>query len=281
MKNICSICESNSSKIFDALVLGIYVTDYFQCDNCGFIQTEKPYWLEKAYASPIASIDVGLVYRNLYLSNILPSILDTFSNKEDSYIDYGGGYGMFVRIMRDKGFDFYLHDIYAENLFAKHFELKDCSRPKKFASLTAFEVFEHLVNTVGELEKMFELSDTIIFSTELQPKATFSHAGDWWYFMPETGQHIAFYSLKSLEILSRKYNCKLYTNGNNLHIFTKDEMIHDPFIAEVTTPRSIKERVFNKLVGKFIRKPKEIPSYRTSLLQQDFQLYRSMVNNKA
>ena len=64
----CKICESESHKFAKASVLGRYEVDYFQCSNCGFVQTEDPYWLEEAYSDAIASSDVGLVFRNTMLS---------------------------------------------------------------------------------------------------------------------------------------------------------------------------------------------------------------------
>lgn len=275
MNNVCNICGSSTSKVFDAMVLEKYKTDYFQCENCGFIQTDKPHWLKEAYVSAITSIDVGLIYRNLDFSNIVPPVLDLFSSEEDAYIDYGGGYGMFVRILRDKGYDFYLHDMYAENLFAKHFELKDYNGKSKFAALTAFEVFEHLEDPIEELDKMFKLSDTIIFSTDLQPETTFKRPDDWWYFVPETGQHISFYTTRSLEFLSQKFNCKLYSNKYNLHMFTKQHLSKNPFLQSAPV-NSIIERIYKKI----LKKPIGTSSKRTSLLQQDFQLYKNKGKNK-
>ena len=38
--------------------------------------------------------------------------------------------------------------------------------------VTAFEVFEHLVNPRIDAEDMFSLSDTILFTTELVPEIT-------------------------------------------------------------------------------------------------------------
>lgn len=277
MNKVCNICGGETSKIFDALVLGKYTVDYLQCKSCGFIQTEKPYWLKEAYVSAITSIDVGLIYRNLSFSATVPAILDMFSTKGESYIDYGGGYGMFVRIMRDKGYDFYLHDIYAENMFAKYFELKDFSGDGKFAALTAFEVFEHLEDPLNELEKMFELSDTIIFSTALQPRSGFTSAEDWWYFTPETGQHIAFYNTQSLEIISKKYNCHLYSNKSDLHILTRRKLSADPFEQKPGDRKTIFQRIANRLAGA----PREIQHPRETLLEQDFQLYRNKINGKS
>ncbi len=40
----------------------------------------------------------------------------------DPFLDYAGGYGVFTRLMRDIGFDFYWHDPYTQNLFANGFE---------------------------------------------------------------------------------------------------------------------------------------------------------------
>ncbi len=50
---------------------------------------------------------------------------------------------MFVRLMRDNGFDFYRSDRQCENLFAKGFEASLDVSPS-YELLTAFEVFEHL-----------------------------------------------------------------------------------------------------------------------------------------
>ena len=47
---------------------------------------------------------------------------------------------------------------------------------------------------------------------------------NWWYIMPETGQHIALYSVKSLEILTQKMGLNFFTNGKNFHPFTKKKI---------------------------------------------------------
>lgn len=183
---------------------------------------------------------------------------------------------MFVRVMRDKGYDFYLHDIYAENLFARYFELKNYPGKGNFAALTAFEVFEHLENPAEELTAMFDLTDTIIFSTDLQPVQSFTKAADWWYFTPETGQHISFYNTMSLTILSQRFDCKLYSNGHNLHMLTKQNFLKDPFSDTGTPIKSLTKRIINGIAEKLV----DNKTQRTSLLQQDFELYRSKLNNE-
>jgi transcription initiation factor TFIIIB Brf1 subunit/transcription initiation factor TFIIB len=56
----CKICESESFYFANANILNKYNAAYFKCTNCGFVQTEEPYWLEEAYSQPIAETDSGL-----------------------------------------------------------------------------------------------------------------------------------------------------------------------------------------------------------------------------
>lgn len=79
----CKICESISLKFAEAHILNKkYKIDYFQCQNCNFIQTEYPYWLSEAYSQAIASSDEGLIFRNLMLSQITKNIIDRLFDSE-------------------------------------------------------------------------------------------------------------------------------------------------------------------------------------------------------
>lgn len=220
---ICKVCGNKSSLLFNTKVLHKYDVDYFKCTNCQFIQTENTHWLSESYSNAITNLDIGLVYRNILFSKIVNNIIFWFFNKKGKFVDYGGGYGMFVRIMRDMGFDFYRQDKYCDNLFAVHFDVEDVAF-QKYEMLTAFEVFEHLEDPIGELEKMMQYSDNILFSTELQPN-DISTPEDWRYFIPTTGQHIALHSHKSLNILASKYGFNYY-NRKSMHLFTRKKLNH-------------------------------------------------------
>ena len=266
----CKICKKTCHPLFNSTVLEKYQVSYFQCQSCKFIQTEKPYWLDEAYSSAIGRLDIGLLYRNSEFCQILPSILDKFTTTKDSYLDYGGGYGVFVRMMRDRGYDFYLYDKYCENLFADFFNLSDYGS-KRFAALTAFEVFEHLVDPIQEIFKMFEFSDVIIFSTEIQPDINFKSDQDWWYFVPFGGQHVALYTVNSLKQIASLFECKLYTNSQNLHVLSKLSM-DDPF--EQKRPESFFDRA-SRFVKSKLSSPPAVSGQRKSLLSTDFELVKS------
>src|SRR4051812_7809736 len=106
----CKICQMEARPFDSGKVLGKYEVEFFCCTNCGFVATQEPTWLEEAYASPITSSDVGYVSRNLAYSKMVKSILLLMFDANSRFIDFGGGYGMFVRLMRDLGFDFRWQD---------------------------------------------------------------------------------------------------------------------------------------------------------------------------
>lgn len=264
---ICKICGSAAPVLFNSktTILQKYPIDYFRCSKCDFIQTEKPYWLEEAYNSPITSLDIGLISRNIAISRPLSSLIHSFFNKDGAFLDYGGGYGMLVRMMRDSGFNFYRFDSYCDNLFARHFDLSD-TPIRKFELLTAFELFEHLENPLEELQKMLQFSDSVFFSTELAPNTKLSSPDDWWYFAPETGQHIALYSEKSLRALAAKVDCNYYTDGRTLHLITRRKL--NPTMFRLAIHPKI-ARVVTKAAGQ------------KSLLSRDFNFIKDSINGNA
>ncbi|AFH50774.1 Methyltransferase type 11 [Ignavibacterium album JCM 16511] len=213
----CKICDNKSSLAFTAKVLNKYDVKYFKCNSCGYLFTENPYWLDEAYKNPINISDTGIIMRNIYFSKIVSSILYFCYDKSAKFLDYAGGYGIFTRLMRDIGFDFYWHDDYTTNLLARGFEKSD----EQYELLTAFEVFEHFDKPVEELEKMLKLSDSILFSTVSLPQEI--PQKDWWYYGFEHGQHISFYSEKTLKTLALKFGLNFYP-FKNLFLITRKKL---------------------------------------------------------
>jgi len=210
----CKICNQENEPIFDARILGKYDVKYYSCKNCGFLQTEEPYWLDEAYDESINVSDTGYMQRNLNFSKKLTILLSLLFNKKAKFLDYAGGYGVFVRMMRDIGFDFYWDDKFTTNIFAKGFEHKK----QNVGAITTFESFEHYVDPIEEIEKLLSISKTIIFSTELVPEPA-PLPESWWYYGLEHGQHISFYSEKTFHYIAKKYKLT-YCNLGSLHILT-------------------------------------------------------------
>lgn len=262
-KEICKICSSESVYLFTEKILNKYQTKYFQCEKCKFIQTENPFWLDEAYADAINYSDIGYIYRNINNSKITKFIINNFFESDKKYLDVGGGYGVFTRIMRDFGYDFYNYDPFCKSLFSSNFNLdKKEINENKFEIVTFFEVLEHVAEPISFLQEMFKLSDNILFTTELCDETKkYISANDWWYFDPYNGQHISFYSLNSLKTIAKTFNCNLFSE-NGFHLMTKNNVNNMKYKLIMTNFYSI----INSL-----KKP------RKSLLITD---YNSIINKK-
>jgi hypothetical protein len=214
----CKVCEKTALAFGNGKVLGRHLVQYFRCDHCGFIQTEQPYWLEEAYCEAITKTDIGLVGRNVSLAGLVKLIIAGMFDSQAKFLDYGGGYGMFARLMRDAGLDFYLYDQYCQNLFAKGFALEGPEN-ESFELVTAFEVFEHLVDPMRDIERMRQFSPSILFTTTLVPTPA-PLPGEWWYYGLEHGQHVALYSYETLSFIAEHFGVSLVSDRKCFHLLT-------------------------------------------------------------
>ncbi len=217
----CKVCGAPSVLFGEANVLKKYQVQYFRCEKCGFIQTEAPYWLEDAYSSAIARQDVGIMQRNLMNREITSAVLNLLFPSASKCVDFGAGHGVLVRLMRDRGFNFFWTDLHATNDYARGFEYQEGTA---FDFLTAFEVLEHLVDPIFGLQKLMDLSDNVFISTYLVPKPV-PRLTDWWYYAPMSGQHIAFHTEESLRLLAARFGRHLLSVGP-YHLFTKKPQSH-------------------------------------------------------
>lgn len=206
--------------IFFGTILKKYSVQYYRCSSCEYVCTENPYWLSESYKNSINVTDTGIISRNIHASKTVSCIFVLFFNKNINGLDYGGGYGILTRLMRDIGFNFFWWDPHTKNLFAQGYEYpQQC---KEIDVITAFENFEHYLNPIEDLKTLFSISHNIIFSTDLLPNPV-PKPEEWWYYGLEHGQHISFYSRHTLQTIARRFNVQYYSH-NNLHFFTSKKI---------------------------------------------------------
>ena len=214
----CSVCGSQARIRFSASVLLRYQASFFLCPTCGLLFTPNPFWLEEAYNSAIAKADTGILARNVRLSRIASCFLFSAGVGDRTCIDVAGGYGLFVRLMRDVGFDFLWSDPYCSNLFARGFE---ADQNQQATVATAFEVLEHVADPVGFIGDLFRSTkcEFLLCSTETfagEPPAP----QDWWYYAFSEGQHISFYQRETLAKIAGQLGLNLCSEGN-IHLFSR------------------------------------------------------------
>lgn len=212
----CRVCGNAIERAFATGTLLSRPIDFFECMRCLYVQTETPYWLDEAYEESINRSDTGILERNLANVGLVLATLQLLGDKNGKVLDYAGGYGILVRLLRDAGVDALWSDTHTENLLAKGFEYKD----ESLTLLTAFEAFEHFVDPVKEMSNLVSLSPNILLTTTLIPKPT-PKPQDWWYYGLEHGQHIGFFRVETLRYLSDRFRLYLYTDGVGTHFFSK------------------------------------------------------------
>lgn len=215
----CKICDSETNYVFEHKIMNKYVGKYYQCPTCGLLFVAEPFWLEEAYSDAIASIDTGIMQRNLEFVDKMDFLLSTCYGKDHYFLDYGGGYGIFTRMMRDKGYQYLWYDKYAKPLLCCGFEYQD----QKLKLVSAFELFEHFTDPLQEVDEILKYSKEVIFSTICYGEELELPDREWSYFAYESGQHTVFYSKKTLCHIAQRYNLH-YANILGLHWFSQKQI---------------------------------------------------------
>lgn len=206
----------------------VYEVAYYECTGCRSLQTEQPYWLDQAYRTQDLTIDIGRAQRNVLNSMLCAYILEHLGvRNEEPCLDWGAAEGLYVRLMRDRGFNYFCYDKYRQPLYvSEHFSV---GTPTAVAPvvLTAIDVFEHLAEPAQELAGIFALKPRIVLFTQ---ECYNEQKDDWWYLAPLCGQHVFFYSQAGLEWIANRFRYR-YISLSSLHAFVADEVWNDPDLA--------------------------------------------------
>lgn len=214
----CRICSTATRPIGRLAVLGRHDVGFHQCPLCGFAQTDQPWWLEEAYSDAISATDLGLLARCRAMAHRVPALLACTSVLRLPVLDWGGGYGTLTRMLRDAGIDCRHYDPYCLNVHALGFEgsLEDQHR---WGAVLAIEVLEHLVDPWAFLRAAAARTDLVIATTAVVSEPA-PPLDSWWYWAPEHGQHISFYSARSLRRIASELGM-VYVPTGSMHVFAR------------------------------------------------------------
>lgn len=214
----CRLCSGQTTPVFTLKVLDKYDAGYFECLDCGSLMTEEPYWLDEAYAAKGVGYDTGAAQRELTNVLMMHAFFELLGiPKSAMCVDIGAGTGMFSRMMRDRGYDFTAQDAYTLPHYMDQFPMLSLSPVNV---ITAFEVLEHLCNPILTLSAMLQSKiHYIFFTTELWDR----QGEKWGYLNPKQGQHVFFYSWRSLYNFAAANKCRLIKLADGLMCITRGD----------------------------------------------------------
>ena len=217
-QELCAVCSGSTKFLFSYEVRGEHHASLRECLNCRFTYIANPHWLDESFSSELNDLDIGSVDRCLVLADFVEVLIRSMKSSKSRFLDWGGGYGLLSRIMRDRGLDFVSHDIYTRPLFV---ESSSNLNSETFELITMSEVALHLVDPVPVLTKIMESTDILVFTVVIAPEVV---PNDWWYLMPDTGQHVAIYHEETLQALAEKLSVQVTSDGRFFHVLHRKSL---------------------------------------------------------
>ena len=191
-----------------------YDVDFLKCGRCGSLQTEPPYWLEESYAEGLPGEDLDMVSRCQRAQVTVFFLTRLLGLKAPvRVLDYGGGNGLLVRMLRDIGIHATLKDKYIDNEYAAGFEHEEqggCDL------VTIFEVFEHLPFPAEDLRDVFAHDPQFVYGTT----SIYRGQGvEWPYLCPRSGGHVFFYTAEGMRLLGEKFGYSAFVASPHVLFF--------------------------------------------------------------
>ena len=235
----CRLCGGRTTRQFEKLILRKYQVEFHRCADCHSLQSDYPHWLDETYSDVRPIRDTGMARRTISLARWTSLIALILQLENDSpCIDWGGGNGLFCRLMRDRGFDFLSYDKFMEPFYSVGFTSDGLAKDSA-TLITCFEVFEHLPDPNVELEELFSANpDAVLCSTLLYD----GQGEDWFYLAHEFGAHVFFYSREGMRQIGARFGYD-FVEGVELHLFVKKSP------SRMKTSRA-RRRLIQYLLGK-------------------------------
>jgi hypothetical protein len=213
-KTFCVVCSRETLPIFEFEIFNGSLAYLRQCLNCRFIFVDNPHWLAGSFTQNLNRFDVGSADRSLIIAGFVRSIFSRRKAFGVKVLDFGGGDGLATRVLRDAGVDCRWEDPYCRPVFAVGPDQLEISR---FDLVFMGEVALHLTDPLATITSLMSRSDRLLMTAVVPPEKI---GTDWWYLMPKTGQHVAFYPVKTLKWIASDLSLYLLTDGKFFHQFS-------------------------------------------------------------
>ena len=224
ISSACRCCMGETSYFSTSMILN-FLAIYSICSLCSSVQVESPVWIEQAHSKAISNLDTGLVSRCISASRLISTLLFLEGEKKSIGIDWGGGTGLLTRLLRDQGYRMLSYDKYAVAEHAEGFvaTLEDAEKSATF--MVSIECFEHLINPISAFKDVTSNKSYFIFTTDMIDTPPPDPAEkSWWYYIPESGQHITFASKKGLTEFSKILGFEHYVCFGSLHVMSRKKL---------------------------------------------------------
>lgn len=179
------------------------------------MQTDEPSWLDRSYGEDHHALDLNSAYRSIWSQSLIV-YLSLVLGIRGKLLDFGGGCGLFCRLLRDIGIDAYVFDKYRENIYAQEFK---GGFPAPYAIVTAFEVFEHFPCPANDIIPLFECEPELLV---VGTNRYYQQGPEWYYLIPHTGRHVFFWSKDSHQWVAHKYGYHAFSLGDRITIYCKN-----------------------------------------------------------
>ena len=209
-------CEEARQKFLPLAGAAVY---YARCESCGFCYApEFRKWTSEEFARHIYNdryIDVDPDYIDARPRGNAALLRNTFKEQFTAirHLDYGGGKGLLSGELREAGWNSASYDPFVDTGVS-------ISSLSQFNLITAFEVFEHVVDPnvlMNNLKTLLAPDGLVIFSTLLSDNDIVpGQRLTWWYAAPRNG-HISLFSANSLKRLAGNCGFNLCSFSANLH----------------------------------------------------------------
>jgi 2-polyprenyl-6-hydroxyphenyl methylase/3-demethylubiquinone-9 3-methyltransferase len=195
---------------------------YERCVDCEFVFTRffdaftPRMWTDYIYNPEYDEIDPDYISKRPHQNaGYAPRALAKFWKPGSKGCDFGGGNGLFARLMSNSGMAFTSIDPYGTN--------QGHDTGQRYQAITAFEVLEHVVDPVSTLRSITNLGDPdgffVLASTFAVPKTVRpGQLATWWYAAPRNG-HVSLYSTGAFKVLAHQNGLTYLEVTPKTHLF--------------------------------------------------------------